>query len=43
MDVLLVGGTGIISTGITEQLVAAGHDVTLYNRGQTDVAVPDDV
>ena len=43
MDVLLVGGTGIISTGITEQLVAAGHDVTLYNRGQTDVAVPDAV
>jgi len=43
MDVLLVGGTGIISTGITEQLVAAGHDVTLYNRGQTDVTVPDAV
>jgi nucleoside-diphosphate-sugar epimerase len=39
MDVLLIGGTGIISTGITRQLVDTGHDVTLYNRGQTDVSV----
>ncbi|WP_254274570.1 NAD-dependent epimerase/dehydratase family protein [Haloarcula marina] len=43
MDVLVIGGTGIISTGITEQLVDADHDVTLYNRGKTDVAVPSKV
>jgi len=43
MDVLVIGGTGIISTGITEQLSRTDHDVTLYNRGQTDVSVPDDV
>ncbi|WP_224337294.1 NAD-dependent epimerase/dehydratase family protein [Haloprofundus halobius] len=43
MDVLIVGGTGLISTGITRQLVAAGHDVTLYNRGETDAGIPDGV
>ncbi|WP_136690095.1 NAD-dependent epimerase/dehydratase family protein [Halorhabdus amylolytica] len=43
MDVLLIGGTGIISTGITRQLVAAGHDVTIFNRGETDVEIPDGV
>jgi len=43
MDVLVIGGTGIISTGITEQLSHTHHDVTLYNRGETDVSVPDGV
>lgn len=43
MDVLVIGGTGIISTGITNSLVAADHDVTLYNRGKTDAEVPDAV
>jgi nucleoside-diphosphate-sugar epimerase len=40
MDVLLVGGTGVISTGITRQLVEADHDVTVYNRGETDADLP---
>lgn len=43
MDVLLVGGTGLISTGITRQLVDAGHDVTCYTRGETEPRVPDSV
>jgi nucleoside-diphosphate-sugar epimerase len=43
MDVLLIGGTGLISTGITRQLVAAGHDVTCYTRGETEPRVPDSV
>jgi nucleoside-diphosphate-sugar epimerase len=43
MDVLLVGGTGLISTGITRQLVAAGHDVTCFTRGETEARVPADV
>ncbi|HEX2874002.1 MAG TPA: NAD-dependent epimerase/dehydratase family protein [Polyangiaceae bacterium] len=34
MKVLLVGGTGLISTGIVEHLQARGADLTLYNRGQ---------
>ena len=40
MHVLLIGGTGLISTGITRALVAAGHDVTCFTRGETDSAVP---
>lgn len=43
MDVLVIGGTGVISTGITRQLVEAGHDVTIFNRGETDVEIPDSV
>ncbi|MCL2486667.1 MAG: SDR family oxidoreductase [Oscillospiraceae bacterium] len=33
MKALIIGGTGIISTAITQKLVADGHDVTLLNRG----------
>jgi nucleoside-diphosphate-sugar epimerase len=40
MDVFIVGGTGLISTGITRQLDDRGHDVTLFTRGETDPAVP---
>jgi nucleoside-diphosphate-sugar epimerase len=43
MRVLIVGGTGLISTGITRQLVEADHEVVLYNRGETDARVPDAV
>ena len=35
MHVLIIGGTGLISTAITRELVARGEQVTLYNRGQT--------
>ena len=43
MEVLLIGGTGLISTGITRQLVDAGHDVTCYTRGESEARVPEDV
>ena len=43
MHALLVGGTGLISTAITRGLVAAGHDVTCYTRGETNAAVPSSV
>ena len=33
MRILIIGGTGIISTGITRLLIARGDDVVLYNRG----------
>ena len=33
MRILIIGGTGIISTGITRLLIACGDDVVLYNRG----------
>ncbi len=43
MDALLIGGTGLISTGITRQLVADGHDVTCYTRGESEPRVPESV
>jgi len=43
MDVLILGGTGLISTGISRQAVAAGHDVTVFHRGETDADLPDAV
>lgn len=36
MNILIIGGTGLISTGITRQLLDKGHQVTHYNRGQTE-------
>jgi nucleoside-diphosphate-sugar epimerase len=41
MRVLIVGGTGLISTAITRYLIERGHAVTLYNRGQRESATPD--
>jgi nucleoside-diphosphate-sugar epimerase len=40
MHVLVIGGTGLISTGITRGLVAAGHDVTCLTRGETTASLP---
>ncbi len=35
MRILLIGGSGLISTPITRALLERGDDVILYNRGQT--------
>ena len=34
MKILLVGGTGILSTDIRELSVKQGHDVYILNRGK---------
>jgi nucleoside-diphosphate-sugar epimerase len=34
MRVVVVGGTGIISTSIVDLLLEAGHEVTVFNRGR---------
>jgi nucleoside-diphosphate-sugar epimerase len=39
MKVLVIGGTGLISTGIVEHLLERGADVTLFNRGQRSASV----
>ena len=39
MKVLIVGGTGLISTGIVEHLLARGASVTLFNRGRRESTV----
>lgn len=43
MQVLIIGGTGLISTGITRTLVADGHEVACFTRGNSEAAVPDAV
>lgn len=40
LRVLYIGGTGQISLPCVEQSVAAGHQVTVLNRGQTSVPLP---
>ncbi|MBI2422233.1 MAG: NAD-dependent epimerase/dehydratase family protein [Candidatus Hydrogenedentes bacterium] len=35
MRVLVIGGTGLISTAIVDRLLESGHDPVLFNRGQT--------
>jgi nucleoside-diphosphate-sugar epimerase len=40
MKALVLGGTGSISREIVEQLVAAGHETTVYNRGQRETGMP---
>jgi nucleoside-diphosphate-sugar epimerase len=41
MKVLIIGGTGLISTSITAQLLKRGDDVTLYNRGKSEARFPE--
>jgi nucleoside-diphosphate-sugar epimerase len=40
LRVLYIGGTGQISLPCVEQSVAAGHQVTILNRGKTTVPLP---
>ncbi|MEP7239359.1 MAG: NAD-dependent epimerase/dehydratase family protein [Devosia sp.] len=40
LSVLYIGGTGQISLPCVEASVAAGHKVTVLNRGKTTVALP---
>ncbi|KAB1198297.1 MULTISPECIES: NAD-dependent epimerase/dehydratase family protein [Haloferax] len=43
MNVFVIGGTGLLGTGIVRRLVDAGHDVTSFQRGETDGDLPDAV
>ena len=43
MKILIIGGTGTISSAITRQLAAAGHDLWLLNRGNRKNEVPAEV
>jgi len=43
MRVLVIGGTGLISTPIVRRLVAEGHEPILFNRGLADVRFLEDV
>src|SRR3954470_14974215 len=43
LDVLLVGGTGLISAGIVKHLLQRGAKVTVFNRRQRADTLPADV
>ena len=43
MKTLIIGGTGTISSAITRQLAASGHDLWLLNRGNRKNEVPKNV
>jgi 2'-hydroxyisoflavone reductase len=36
MRILIIGGTRLVGRGIASAALSRGHDVTLFNRGQTD-------
>ena len=43
MNILILGGTRFIGPWVVRRLVAAGHDVTVFHRGQSEAALPDAV
>lgn len=43
LNALVLGGTGLISTGIVKHLLARGARVTLFNRGQRASNLPESV
>ena len=43
MKILIIGGTGTISSAITRQLAAEGHDLWLLNRGNRNSGLPQNV
>ena len=43
MRALLIGGTGLISTGIVKHLLNGGADVTVYNRSKRENTLPGNV
>lgn len=40
MDILFIGGTGVISSACTSLAVKRGYQLTLFNRGETERPVP---
>jgi nucleoside-diphosphate-sugar epimerase len=43
MNILVIGGTKFIGPPVVRRLVASGHDVTVFHRGQTHANLPDTV
>ena len=43
MRVLVIGGTGLISSAIVERLLETGHEPILFNRGKSPKRYPQDV
>ena len=43
MKILMIGGTGTISSAITRQLAAEGHELWLLNRGNRSAGLPQNI
>jgi nucleoside-diphosphate-sugar epimerase len=43
MDVLVIGGTHFLGPWVVKGLHEKGHTVTLFHRGQTEVALPPEI
>lgn len=43
MRLLIIGGTGFIGPFVIRALVAQGHDVTVFHRGEAKAALPESV
>ena len=43
MRILIVGGTSFVGRGVAWAALNAGHDVTVFNRGQTPSDLPESV
>ena len=43
MRILVIGGTRFMGPWVVRRLVEAGHEVTLFHRGQTEADLPDGV
>ena len=43
MRVLVIGGTGFVGPWVVRRLAEAGHVVTIFHRGETEVDLPADV
>lgn len=43
MHILLIGGTGTLSTAVRNQAIKDGHTVSIFNRGNNNADIPGDV
>ena len=43
MNVLIIGGTGVLSSAVTNEALRQGFKVTMINRGSRSNLIPDNV
>jgi nucleoside-diphosphate-sugar epimerase len=43
MKILVIGGTNFIGLNVVLQLIEMGHDVTIFNRGETKADLPKEI
>src|SRR5579862_7443383 len=43
MRILMIGGSSFMGPSVARELVAQGHEVTIFHRGKTENGVPEEV